>query len=103
MTRNRRDNNHKDILKCADKFGYRYWVTADLKHGFTDTLIQSKSGVLVLVEIKGKDEDLTPDEKIFFQEWHESPVEIARTCEEFLEIMSWYDSEVVVTRDTYHE
>jgi hypothetical protein len=91
MTRNRRDNNHSTIKKCAEEGGYPCCDTADLKFGFPDLLVKSELGILVLFEVKDGKEKLTPDEKEFFKKWQRCPLHVVRTCERFKFIMDWYD------------
>lgn len=94
--RNRRDINQTDILRCLIRNGYLYAVTADIKKGFPDLLVQSRSGILVLIEIKNNREKLTPDEIIFRDKFCASACHTVNSCEELLEIMRHYDSQQIV-------
>jgi hypothetical protein len=65
--RNRRDTNQTDIVATLRSNGYWVAVTADIKHGFPDIIVASKTNHLFkLMEIKVSGQSLTEDEEIFF-------------------------------------
>lgn len=102
MTRNRRDTNQKELLSCLDRAQYKYFVSADLKHGVPDLVVLAHSGICVLFEVKHDGESLTPDEEKFRDKFIGSPYHIVESCEEIFEILRHYDmQEIVLFRERY--
>jgi len=93
---NRRDTNQKDILRCLERNNYFYSVTADLKKGFPDILVESHSGIWVLFEIKHDNETLTPDEQAFKDKFGSAACHKIESCEELLMIMRHYDCQTII-------
>lgn len=69
MRKSRTDRNQKDIVRELRSLGYSVRHTHTIRKGFPDIVI-GKHGFNLLVEIKVEGEDLTPDEKEFFQLWN---------------------------------
>ena len=62
------DLNQREIVRGLRALGYSVRHTHTIGKGFPDVAI-GKHGRTVLVEIKRPGEELTPDERIFFEEW----------------------------------
>lgn len=90
MTRARRDNYHDEIRDGLRKCGYVTFDTANLKHGFPDLLSVSKTGVVVLLEVKSENGKLTADEEHFFAVYN-SHCHIVHDLDEALREMQFYD------------
>jgi len=90
MTHGRRDRNHVDIREGLRRAGYYVVDTADLRNGFPDLLVVSKTGLVQLIEVKMPGEHLTYDEAIFHQVYP-GRVCVCHSAEEAIGVMELLD------------
>jgi hypothetical protein len=90
MRAKRRDVNQSEIVEALRKAGYELEDLADNGKGIPDLLVESKSHIWVLLEIKAPGGKLTPAEHAFFER-HQAPHYIARSPEEAIEWMEYID------------
>lgn len=92
MRAKRRDDNQAEIVEALRKAGYQVIDLASTGDGIPDLMVVSKYLRIVLIEVKTSGGKLTEPEKRFFADFR-GPVRIARSAEEAIEIMQWYDEE----------
>ena len=95
MTHGKRDVHHAEIRDGLRKCGYFVHDTADLRGGFPDLLVVSKSGLVILIEVKtryvnGVKDDLTEDE-LLFRACYPGQITICYDFEEALSAMRLLD------------
>ena len=91
------DRNQPEIRDELRALGFLVAHTHTLGHGVPDLLVSGSHrelncNVLVWVEVKYKDAELTKDEERFHKEWRGHSVIIARTTEDVLEWFGWKTS-----------
>lgn len=75
------DNSHALIRDAIRKAGFYTFDTHALGGGFPDLLAVSRSGRVILFEIKSPGEWLTPREAVFFEEYP-AALHVIHTAEE---------------------
>jgi hypothetical protein len=90
------DLNHAEIRDNLRNNGYTVFDTHDMGGGFPDLVVQSKTHISILVEIKRAGENLTAKEVTFFNEWGFSPLEIFYSTEDALQKMKRWDERLIV-------
>lgn len=65
MTAKRTDLNHAEIRDGLRGCGFFVADTHEIGHGFPDLLATTRSGIVVLLEVKSKNGKLTKDEEDF--------------------------------------
>lgn len=81
----KKDSNHNDIKKVFERAGWTVKDTHQLK-GFVDFIAGQASKVL-LVEIKSKYGQLSPEEKAFHDIWP-GTIHVIRSTDEALELLA---------------
>lgn len=84
------DKNQPEIVAALRKAGYRVHHTHRAGFGFPDLLVESKTRIAVLLEIKMPGEKLTEAEKKFFDEYR-CPHKIVYSASEAIEFMQKCD------------
>lgn len=87
------DLNQPTIVAGLERSGYLVALTSMVRDGFPDIVVRSKSGIVVLIEIKSLTKPLSPAENTFHDLWTDCPVHVARSFEQALEIMEFYDNQ----------
>jgi hypothetical protein len=90
------DLNHAEIRDNLRAHGYTVFDTHDMGGGFPDLVVQSKTHISILVEIKRPGEELTAKEVVFFKEWGFSPLEIFYSIEDALTKMNKWDEKLIL-------
>lgn len=90
MTPKRRDINHKEIVDGLRDAHYVVEDLADIGKGIPDLMVESRSGIWVLFEVKQPGGKLTKPEQEFFDR-HSAPVRIVRSLDDALAWMEYYD------------
>lgn len=81
----RRDSNHTEIVQALRACGRSVVDTHMVGRGFPDTVIGFQ-GVTYLLEIKPKKGSLQENQEEFHKNWRGSPILVARTMEEAIEL-----------------
>ena len=83
------DGNHREIRDAFRWCGYVWEDTFRLGEGFPDALVVTKSGTIVLLEIKMPGEGLTPKERAFHERF-KGPLAIVYGVEDaFAKVTKW--------------
>ena len=85
------DTNQLEIKMALIAASYVVEDMSRVGCGVPDLMVQSKTGAIVLLEVKHKRGRLTKPERDFFERWLLSPVYIVRSAEEALAAMGIED------------
>lgn len=79
------DTNHGEIRDILRDMGYKVFDTHELGGGFPDLCVLTRTGVIILLEVKTPGGRLTDDERQFIQEWKNAPVFVVTSASEAIE------------------
>lgn len=93
----KKDKNHNEVRDALRSAGYWCAETHRASFGFPDLVTRSKTGILVLIEVKPEDEPLTQAERKFLddfmvnQDTQPQVYYIARSGQQAVQIMNLID------------
>ena len=87
MTARRTDANHAEIRDSLRACGYQVIDLSAVGHGIPDLLVVSKTGQIVLIEVKAPKGRMTPAEDKFHAEFN-GPLAVVRSVEAALQVMA---------------
>ena len=89
-SRGKVDLNHGIIRDGLRQVGYFVWDTSDVGKDFPDLLVVSKSGIVVLLEVK-TDGEYPSEGQVLFLFRYPGPVSLVFDIDDALEVMARYD------------